>query len=564
MRRFFGAVALFAAIAAGHPALAQDTTAWIQIEARPTEGQALERAEIYAARLPDVNGFALSSGWFAITLGPYPEGEARARLAALRGSAAIPGDSFLADGRGYGARFFGGGAAALQPAPSAEPLPEPEPGEQTVTEARNAERALTRDDREEVQIALRAAGFYNSIIDADFGSGTRRAMADWQAANGFEATGVLTTLQRRDLVGTYRDALAALDLSPVEDLRAGIAATLPLGRVTFERYEPPFAHFTGEDGARVLLISQSGDAATLAGLYEVLQTLEIMPLDGPRNLRRGEFTIDGQNYSIRSHAYARQADGAVKGYVVVWPTDEAYAAQLAITALEQSFRTLDGVLPDEVNGPQSVDLLSGLAIRQPAATASGFYVSRGGDVLTSAHAVAGCARVEIENDLSATVVATDEALGLALLRPEGPIAPMAYARLASAEPRLSSDIAVAGYSFGGVLTAPSVTFGTLEDVRGLDGDESLHRLAVAARDGDAGGPVLDDAGRVAGLLLPPAEDARQLPEGVVFARDTGGIAGFLEAQGIVSPSEDSAADSMAPEDLTQRARDMTVLVTCWN
>ena len=82
------------------PLWAQGTT-WIQIEARPNEAQALERAGAYAAGLPDVSGFRLNSGWYAITLGPYSEDEARARLAALRRAGAIPGDSYLTEGETF-------------------------------------------------------------------------------------------------------------------------------------------------------------------------------------------------------------------------------------------------------------------------------------------------------------------------------------------------------------------------------------------------------------------------------------------------------------------------------
>ncbi len=561
MKRFLRACALAVMVCAAGPAMAQDAT-WIQIEAQPTEAEATARAAEYAARLPDVNGFSLSSGWFAIALGPYPEDEAEARLAQLRASVAIPGDSFLADGTRFGPRFFGADQAAA-PVPPALPLPEPEAGEETPTEARAAERLLSRAEREEVQIALRASGFYASVIDASFGPGTRRAMGAWQAANGYQPTGILTTLQRRDLVGTYREALAALTLTPVTDEAAGLRATLPLGVVAFDRYEAPFAHYEGESGARVILISQRGDRTSLAALFEVLQTLEVVPLGGPRALRRGDFTLTGANESLTTTAYARLTGDAIKGYMLVWPTGDDYRRQLVLTALEQSFEPLAGVLPDEVSGAQRIDLLAGLAIRKPDRAASGFFVSDRGEVLTASETVAGCARIEIGDETGATLRAADDALGVALLTPTAPLSPLAFARLAAAEPRLNDDIALSGYSFGGVLPAPSVTFGTLADVRGLDGDESLHRLTLRPEPGDSGGPVFDGTGAVQGLLLPAEESARQLPADVAFARDADGIAAFLTAQG-VAVDRAEGGDAVAPEDLTALAADMTVLVTCWN
>ena len=56
----------------------------------------------------------------------------------------------------------------------------------------------------------------------------------------------------------------------------------------FDHYEPPFVHYgeRGGSGVRVLLISQPGDQSTLFGLYDILQTLEIVPLDGERERGR--------------------------------------------------------------------------------------------------------------------------------------------------------------------------------------------------------------------------------------------------------------------------------------
>ncbi len=109
------------------------------------------------------------------------------------------------------------------------------------------------------------------------------------------------------------------------------------------------------------------------------------------------------------------------------------------------------------------------------------------------------------------------------------LAPQNVASFRSGLPRLQSEIAVSGYSFGGVLSAPTLTFGTLEDVRGLSGEENMKRLPLAAQPGDAGGPVLDAGGTVLGMLLPREESSRQLPEEVSFAANTEDIQGFWAA-----------------------------------
>lgn len=564
MTNFLRVAAVLMAAIWGQVTFAQ---VWVQIEARPTEAEALERANDYASRLPDVNGYRLNSGWHAVALGPYSESEALARLGQLRAARAIPSDSFLSDGGNYLGRFFGTGevtAAAAAPLQPAAPL---EPGEETVAEARVGERSLTRDDRELIQVALKAEGFYNSVIDADFGPGTRRAMATWQQAMGYEPTGVMTTLQRRELVQTYRDDMASLNITPFSDARAGIDIEIPAGMVRFDRYEPPFVHYDSatDDGVRMLLISQSGDENTLAALYDIMQTLEIVPLNGPRSLGRGEFTLTGTNDRIMSHTFARVVGGAVKGFTLVWPAGDEKRFKMALTAMEQSFRGSDAVLPDTIGegAVQNIDLLAGLDIRRPDKSRSGFYIDNNGAVLTVSEAVGQCTRITLNDEFDAEVVTSDEALGLALLRPLQTIAPLSVARLAATEPRIKSEIAVAGYSFGGALSAPSLTFGTLADVKGLDGDTRVQRLSLVSEDGDAGGPVFDGTGAVMGMLLPRATGARQLPGDVAFATDAPVLSEFLSAHGIRSLSTETG-DAVAPEDLTALAADVTVLVSCWN
>ena len=93
----------------------------------------------------------------------------------------------------------------------------------------------------------------------------------------------------------------------------------------------------------------------------------------------------------------------------------------------------------------------------------------------------------------------DEALGIALLKPAENLSPLTYANFRNTAPRLKSEVAVAGYSYDGALGAATMTFGQLADVRGLNGEENLRRLALSAQAGDAGGPVFDMSGRVLGM-----------------------------------------------------------------
>lgn len=555
----------------GQSLAAQDTV-YVQIEAQPSLLAAQDRLRDYASRLNDVNGFDLGRGWYGIALGPYSRDDANAILRDLRARRQIPSDSYIEGPNRYGQRIWpiGAGPATASPTttlPQVVAVPELQPGDETPREARASEAQLTRTDRENLQIALRWAGFYNSSIDGAFGRGTRSAMADWQRSNGYETTGILTTAQRAELFRQYNAVLDGMDIETVRDRRAGIAIDLPRGAVSFDRYDSPFAHFeptgTVED-ARVLLISQPGDRDRLSGLYEIMQTLEIVPLEGQRNRSGDSFTLTGANDRITSHTEARLVQGAIKGFTLVWPAGDEERRSRILAAMQSSFAPLDGVLDPATieEDAQSVDLVAGLNIRKPKLTASGFFVDRQGRVVTTDSAVANCGRITLNTNHDAKVMVSDPSRNIAILQAVQPLAPNDIAQFRDTSPRLQSEIAVAGYSFGGVLPSATMTFGRLEDLRGLNGEDGLSRLSISTLDGDAGGPVLDDGGAVLGMLIPRDAGGRQLPDDVSFAAKSDVLRAVLDRAG-VSVQATASLPRLDPVDLTQKATAMTVLVSCW-
>jgi len=576
------------------PAHAPAQQSYVQIEAHPSLADARSRARGYGGLFPNVNGFLLSRRWYGLALGPYPSpAAAESALLQFLSQGLVPRDSYVTQSGTYRERFwpqdgpapFDAGAEALatldRTAPGATPDasiattpldPQAEtpaapsrPREETRREARASEALLDRTAREDLQRALKWFGHYRAAIDGSFGAGTRGSMAAWQVEKGFERTGVLTTRQRATLISEWRAAQAALGLAPLEMSEAGIALTAPMGLVRFDRIEAPFVHYASEDGSgmRLTLISQAGDREALAGLYEVLQTLEMIPLEGPRGKERDAFRIRGEARGRTSQALVRLEGGHVFGWILSWPDAQADAAARALTEMEATMRSTGAPLDADAGfdaAEQRFDMVSGLEVRKPLRSASGFFVDQRGTVVTAAANVAGCARVTLDWRHDAQVVAREDAV--AVLRPTGALAPARVAALAPQEGRLRSAVAVGGYPYGGVLGAATLSFGTLEDVRGLGGEADLLRLSLKREPGDAGGPVLDRAGNVAGLLLPGAGDDRALPGDVAFAVKSRTILPMLADAGVAVQAAAGSAP-LAPEALSRRATAITVLVGCW-
>ena len=566
--------------------------AYVQVEAQPTLSGAQNSARFYAGQLENVNGYFLGARWYAVVLGPYTPDDAVSLLRQLRSKGKIPNDSFIVTGSRFKQQFWPigiGTNTTAQPLPQSTPSNveantaiEVTPLDEAVTsiiapvdapldtraQARANEALMDRDQRKDLQVALRWAGFYTSAIDGAYGRGTRSSMRAWQKANDAEPTGILTSAQQVTLLTSYNAVLDGMDLQLVRDDASGIEMLIPTGITAFSEYEPPFVRFDpkGDFKATVLFISQVGDQDRLYGLYEILQTLTIVPPNGPRRRNEKSFELEGINANIHSYTYVTLDNSTIKGFSLIWPAGDDDRRRRVLNEMKNSFKPLVGALDPalaEPNEDQAIDLISGLAVRKPKLSRSGFFINDTGAVLTTLEAVGSCERISLNSEYDAQVVHSDIALGLAVLRPNITLSPLGFAMFQTGIPRLQAEVAVAGFPYGGVLVTPSLTFGRLADLRGLNGEDAIKRLALTAQPGDAGGPVFDNGGSVLGMLLPRKMNNGQiLPPEVSFSVDSDEILASLDIAGIAVETTDTIA-FMAPETLTLRAADSTVLVSCW-
>lgn len=552
---------IFGLMLCGFASLAQAQQMWVQIDAQPTLSAAMARAQAYSAMLEQVQGYRLPSGAYAVVLGPMEPAAAVASLQNLLKQNMIAADSALADGQGFGQQFWPVGAQAAQTP------------DQTLPDTTPPELVMDESERREVQTALKWFGFYAGLVDGNIGSGSRAGIANWQTAQGFDPTGVLTADQRAALVDGYHAEETGFGFETVSDPDAGIEISLPMAMVAFDRATPPFVRYGAKDGSGVtaLLISQPGGSkANLSSLYDVLQSLDIMPVVGDRALEDTSFTMHGRNDQIETLAYAQIVGGAVKGYLLSWDVAKGDQMQRVVEIVQSSFRSTGdvalnpGLVPLDEAAKRG--LLAGLAVKQPKLSRTGFFIDQTGSVLTTIEAVDQCGTITLDENHGAKVTFTDKASGLAVLTPDAPVAPRSVAAFASSAPLVGSAIAVSGYSYGARLPAPVLTQGTIEEATGLNGETGLTRLTLQAMPGDAGGPVMDGTGVVVGMLLPAQTVAgKQLPAGVAFAATSTAIVGILTnpagpALTLLAPT---GAQAPTPNALNAAVRDMTVLVSCW-
>ncbi|HLJ18914.1 MAG TPA: tetratricopeptide repeat-containing serine protease family protein [Stellaceae bacterium] len=204
------------------------------------------------------------------------------------------------------------------------------------------------------------------------------------------------------------------------------------------------------------------------------------------------------------------------------------------------------------------------------ATGSGFYVTTTGHVLTNNHVVADCGEVRItesEHSTPAKVLATDADLDLALVQLPHAV-PTAVVFRESA-PRLGENVVVMGFPLSGLLTSDAVvTTGIVSALAGMRDDK--HRLQISApvQPGNSGGPLLDPAGHLVGVVVAKLDGLRMasltgaIPENVNFAIKGEEARSFLRAHGVGVVTAPSGKD-LTTDVIAEQGLRYTVRLECW-
>jgi S1-C subfamily serine protease len=201
---------------------------------------------------------------------------------------------------------------------------------------------------------------------------------------------------------------------------------------------------------------------------------------------------------------------------------------------------------------------------------SGFVVSERGQVVTNHHVVARCGRIRVRSGLNtahAKLKAADDRADLALLEASEPLSAKPAVLRRPGGAALGEEVVIAGYPLQGVLSHEMhVLVGVVSALAGPRGDARLIQIGTRVQPGNSGGPVLDRAGRVIGVVagvLPPAEAERAGAIGapqISFAIRGELISSFLDRTGVrYRTGADAALDTKA---LARRAEAFTVLVEC--
>jgi uncharacterized protein len=206
----------------------------------------------------------------------------------------------------------------------------------------------------------------------------------------------------------------------------------------------------------------------------------------------------------------------------------------------------------------------------PLIAGTGFFVSREGHVLTSSRAIDGCTRIAFDLDGKLTplsVVKTHIGNDLAVLKVGGP-GPHPL-RFRDGKPIGPGDaVVVAGYPLQDLAAHQArATRGTVSAMAGPGTNTSILQLKVPLQPANDGGPLLDTAGNVVGMItaefdaIRTAELGGDLPQNLNFAVSTGAIRTFLDASGVHYESADSK-EKLEASQVDSLAKKAALLIVC--
>lgn len=223
--------------------------------------------------------------------------------------------------------------------------------------------------------------------------------------------------------------------------------------------------------------------------------------------------------------------------------------------------------------PQGLGLYQGMRRPESSLDLGRDSSSQAGHALTSYHVVERCGSITAVDHnavrIRASLESSDRISDLAVIKLDA-----AASSVATFAPKGSiqrgAQVIVVGFPLQGVLASQAnVTAGTISATAGIRGDARWFQITAPVQPGNSGGPVLDEWGRVIGLVV-ASLDAQtifeifgDIPENVNFAIGADLLRVFLRASSIQYSAGKGLGHTSSVARIGREAAEFTVFVECW-
>ncbi|MGO7446505.1 trypsin-like peptidase domain-containing protein [Rhizobium ruizarguesonis] len=207
---------------------------------------------------------------------------------------------------------------------------------------------------------------------------------------------------------------------------------------------------------------------------------------------------------------------------------------------------------------------------EPTSSGTGFAVTTDGWILTNAHVVQDCGRIEVKGKGDATDPRIDETNDLAVVKVSSavPLKPLAFRKSPT---RLGEDIVAVGYPLATLLAdSVKITTGNVNALAGIRNDTRYVQISTPIQPGNSGGPVVDRNGNLLGITTATlskraADEIGITAQNVNFAIRASVAELFMQSQSLVNQAADNAETSIAlsTADLADRVTPSVFQILCY-
>ncbi len=203
-------------------------------------------------------------------------------------------------------------------------------------------------------------------------------------------------------------------------------------------------------------------------------------------------------------------------------------------------------------------------------TGSGFFINDLGFVVTNSHVVNGCREIYVildDKKANSYIVINDVKNDLAVLKTGVEPASIAYFRSGRGI-RAGEDVLAFGYPLQNVLSDElKGTKGMVNALSGMNNDTRMMQISAPVQPGNSGGPLLDQAGNIVGVVtakmdaIVMAQLTDDIAQNVNFALKASLVRDMLEVKEIDYETA-SSKEERNTADIFEQANKFTVLVEC--
>lgn len=206
---------------------------------------------------------------------------------------------------------------------------------------------LSTDERTDTQANLTLLGYYNYLIDGQFGAGTFNALVAFQRAQGRATTGVLIPRDQQKLIKLATAVYSELGMDLVRDKEGQSALTLPLSLLTTHKAtKRGNIYATADDGISLETIRRPASESAFVDLFDEFKRA-VGRVITYENYNDDRFVLSGTEDGRSFYMMFQNAETDSVGYRISWSDDNAERANMLAIFIASHFTPLRYMPPEE-------------------------------------------------------------------------------------------------------------------------------------------------------------------------------------------------------------------------